>query len=109
MASSTENEPDTPTLSIRPDVARSAGADAAVVVDAAPAAPQTPAAAPCPRCGAKLINPESLGWCSKCGYCRTIEEEKVILPKDGSAAGAKSSPFGIVEFLQLLGRIPRWF
>src|SRR5262249_36150457 len=33
----------------------------------------TPGTDDCPKCGTKLINPENLGWCRKCGYCRSIE------------------------------------
>ncbi|HEV3236029.1 MAG TPA: hypothetical protein VGZ25_03510 [Gemmataceae bacterium] len=29
----------------------------------------------CPRCGDRLINPESLGLCQGCGYLRTLEEK----------------------------------
>ncbi len=31
-----------------------------------------PAIEPCPRCGGRLINPESLGVCESCGFCRSL-------------------------------------
>src|SRR5260370_36875121 len=36
------------------------------------AAPVVPSPLDCPRCGGKLMNPDSLGWCAKCGYCRSL-------------------------------------
>jgi hypothetical protein len=61
----------------------------------------------CPRCGGKLTNPESLGWCPKCSYCRSLEQDqdKVATLKSGPR---KPSPFGIVEFAQLIWNSPRW-
>lgn len=53
----------------------------------------------CPRCGAKLINPDSLGLCQVCGYCRSLEEgrakvlavpaeeEQAILGRRGRRSG----------------------
>ena len=67
----------------------------------APAAPT-----PCPRCGAKLINPGSLGWCMKCGYCKSLEEESAkVLPKE---AVKKASSLGIIEALATLKHVPDW-
>jgi hypothetical protein len=61
----------------------------------------------CPRCGGKLINPESLGWCPKCRYCRTLEEDapKVALAR---SAAVKSSTLGAAEFANLVAQLPRW-
>ncbi len=62
---------------------------------------------PCPRCGGKLLNPESLGWCSACGYCGSLEAEgaKAVLE---SATVRRSSRLGAVEFCQLLQKLPKW-
>ncbi len=62
----------------------------------------------CPRCGSKLINPESLGWCRSCGYCSSLEAEraKAVLP---SAPVRGTSTLGAVEFFQMLQKVPRWF
>jgi hypothetical protein len=76
----------------------------------APAAPATPPAdgadVLCPRCGAKLISPESLGWCPKCRYCRTIEQDA---PKVARATNAtKASALGATEFMNLVAKLPQW-
>jgi hypothetical protein len=62
---------------------------------------------PCPRCGSKLVSPESLGWCPKCGYCRSLEEDaaKVALIKPPVH---KPSPLGAVEFVEALRKVPFW-
>src|SRR5438105_11856911 len=26
----------------------------------------------CPRCGGKLVDPDGLGWCQRCGYCHSL-------------------------------------
>jgi hypothetical protein len=72
-----------------------------------PAAQAVAAGPPCPRCGARLINPDSLGWCAQCGYCQSLEDEaaKGSLEK---AAPRKASLLGVVEFADLLMRIPVW-
>lgn len=54
------------------------------------------AAFPCPRCQQPLIDPQGLGWCKACGYCRSLEEgeqqtaQKVVAPKPNqlTATGA---------------------
>lgn len=61
----------------------------------------------CPRCGNKLVNPTGLGWCTKCGYCRTLEEEKNKV-QQLQPPPAAPSPLGVVEFVQLLGKVPNW-
>jgi hypothetical protein len=69
----------------------------------------TTLAAACPRCGGKLTNPYGLGWCSACGYCRSLEEEKVNVPAAAPAAApAKPSLLGATEFGQALKFIPDW-
>ena len=35
----------------------------------------------------KLINPESLGWCQACGYCRSLEEDRAKMPLPTAAVG----------------------
>jgi hypothetical protein len=65
------------------------------------------AAASCPRCEAKLIDPQGLGWCKECGYCKTMEEDKKRVPEQAAAA-QQTSPLGVVEFGQLVGKMPGW-
>ncbi len=73
-----------------------------------PAARQTPAAGvvPCPRCGAALVNPGSLGWCQKCGYCQSLEEEAPLTSRMNQRKAP--STLGALEILDLIRETPRW-
>jgi hypothetical protein len=86
--------PDSPPAAEEPVIARAEAA---------------PAEEPCPRCGHKLVNPAGLGWCTKCGYCRSVQEEKGKV-QQLKAATTKSGPsfLGLVEFFQMLGHVPAW-
>jgi hypothetical protein len=63
----------------------------------------------CPRCRARLIDPDGLGWCRGCGFCRSLEEDR---QKAGIRAAARSahqpSLLGLVELLQLFTLLPSW-
>ncbi|MBY0523947.1 MAG: hypothetical protein K2R98_11145 [Gemmataceae bacterium] len=61
----------------------------------------------CPKCGEKLISPESLGMCPSCGYCRSLEEGKDKVPT-AEKGKPRLSLFGLVEFCQLLAWVPAW-
>jgi hypothetical protein len=63
---------------------------------------------PCPRCNSRLVNPDTLGWCPKCGYCRSLEEGASKVPPSAEPAPHNPSPMGIVEFCQLLAKVPTW-
>jgi hypothetical protein len=63
---------------------------------------------PCPRCGGKLVNPTSLGWCPKCGYCRSLAEDGPKVPLSTESPARQTSPLGVVEFSELLAKLPRW-
>ena len=83
------------------------------VADLDPPAPEdeAPAADPtiCPRCGGKLTNPDGLGWCAGCGYCRSLEEEgQTVAPPPEAAQPKKPSPLGAAEFGEAMRRMPRW-
>jgi hypothetical protein len=69
----------------------------------------TPEAPPCPRCGGKLTNPEGLGWCPSCGYCRSLEQDAKKAALAAPATPRGPSPLGVVEFVEVLGKLPRWF
>jgi hypothetical protein len=106
------DDTDTPTLSMRPDALFADIRETpAPTLTPAPIEKPQPAADPkfvaCPRCGSKLINPESIGWCPACGYCRSIEEGKFALPGLPSQHG-KPSALGALEFLQLRNYVPAW-
>ncbi len=72
-----------------------------------PAAPTTPAAATtvsCPRCHKPLIDPDGLGWCKACGYCRSLEVEQ----HNQLLQEARQPSHGEV-FAGAAGQIPWWF
>ncbi|MCI0459990.1 MAG: hypothetical protein L0Z62_23815 [Gemmataceae bacterium] len=64
----------------------------------------------CPACGGKLIDPDGLGWCQACGYCRSMQTERTReqrrKPRKKPPRG--DSPLGVVEFFCLLAATPRW-
>jgi ATP dependent DNA ligase C terminal region len=71
-------------------------------------APATPAPADCPRCGGRLVNPESLGLCPACGYCHTLhadaaEPESAIDLAKNTVAGESA-----VAFCQMMRVLPKW-
>ncbi len=60
----------------------------------------------CPRCQQPLIDPEGLGWCRGCGYCRSlVETEKKIVP----AATTASQPNRLAVTGEAVGFVPQWF
>src|SRR5579864_4911802 len=108
MESSVTGSSDAATLQ-EPD-GNSASPPAAKVVQeiSAPSAESSPATVPCPRCGSKLTNPEGLGWCPSCGYCRSLEDDASKAALATPAASRRPSPLGMVEFCEMLGRLPFW-
>jgi hypothetical protein len=63
----------------------------------------------CPRCGGKLTDPDGLGWCPGCGYCRSIEEEgKAIAAAPPPPAPKQPSLLGASEFGEAMRRMPHW-
>ena len=63
---------------------------------------------PCPKCGKPLTDTAGLGWCSACGYCRSLEEHKDVLPPKSAAPVKKASVGGLVELGEAIGGLPRW-
>jgi hypothetical protein len=51
----------------------------------------------CPRCEARLIDPNGFGLCSECGYCRSLEE---------GHGGASARNRG--RWLAAINYVPRW-
>jgi len=100
--SSQSTPADTKTLSVRSDVLAKAPAAKSPVVDSK--AVETP----CPKCGTKLVNPQGLGWCPKCGYCRSLSEVDLTAMAPETAPVRKPSPLGVVEFYDVLCRMPPW-
>ena len=73
-----------------------------------PAAVSEPAAATCPKCKANLIDPSGLGWCRACGYCKSLEEDKARMPLTAAAPRRQASALGLVEFIQVMAKLPSW-
>jgi hypothetical protein len=73
--------------------------------DAGPApSVDAPSADACPRCQKPLIDPNGLGWCKACGFCRSLEEEKgnqLLKEQRGPSRGA--------ILAGAAGNIPVWF
>jgi hypothetical protein len=74
--------------------------------DTAPAAPAAPTV--CPRCDGKLTNPEGLGWCPGCGYCRSLEEEGKTVVVEAEPAARSPSLLGATELGEALRVMPGW-
>jgi len=62
----------------------------------------------CPRCRGKLISPESLGWCQKCGYCRTLEDDKARIQLEQPDAQYRRPGPARMDMLYYLARLPNW-
>src|SRR5439155_25857678 len=73
-----------------------------------PSVEPPPVASPCPRCNGPLTNPEGLGWCPKCGYCRSLEEDANKAALAAPPAARRPSALGFVEFFEVLGKLPSW-
>jgi hypothetical protein len=78
--------------------------------DACPAVEPVPAADPvaCPRCKGKLINPQVLGWCPKCGYCRSLEKDQAAAKLVTDMPAAKSALTRFGDMGELVAKIPSW-
>jgi hypothetical protein len=63
------------------------------------------AAFPCPRCQQPLIDPDGLGWCKACGYCRSLEEGEQNTAKETAAP----KPNQLTATGAALGQTPIWF
>ncbi|MBI1832293.1 MAG: hypothetical protein HYR84_12690 [Planctomycetes bacterium] len=67
----------------------------------------SPSTGPCPRCQQPLIDPNGLGWCKACGYCRSLEEsDQKHLPEPEAQATA---PNTLSATGSALGETPKWF
>ena len=62
----------------------------------------------CPRCGGKLVNPQDLGWCPKCSYCRSLETDKATAKLATQAAPAKSVANRFGEYGEMIAKLPSW-
>ena len=62
----------------------------------------------CPRCGGKLVNPQELGWCPKCSYCRSLEKDKTAAKLVTEALPKKSTLAQFGEYGEMISKIPMW-
>src|SRR5262249_49528423 len=63
----------------------------------------------CPRCDCKLIDPDGLGWCRNCGFCRSLEEDKNKAAVAPVALARRPSLLGLVDLVEILSYLPSWF
>jgi len=73
-----------------------------------PEAEAEPAGDFCPRCKSKLIDPNGLGWCKACGYCKSLEDDKARVPLEAQRLPRPPSTLGLVEFGQVMAQLPSW-
>ena len=62
----------------------------------------------CPKCAKALVDPDGLGWCSGCGYCKSLEDKTAPSIARENAPG-KPSVGGIVETASAIRHLPIWF
>lgn len=62
------------------------------------------AASACPRCGKALVDAAGLGWCSACGYCRTLEAANAEVPQEPSRTAGRLQATG-----SAVTQLPLWF
>lgn len=66
--------------------------------------PETKAGAvPCPRCEKPLFDPHGLGWCSACGYCRSVAES------ESKTESAPAAPGRVTATGSAIAQTPIWF
>jgi hypothetical protein len=63
----------------------------------------------CPRCKNKLVDAAGLGWCSQCGYCHSLEQDRARAPVPTPTAHKSLSNPGTLDSLRLLVKVPSWF
>jgi hypothetical protein len=90
MSSSFSNQPS----SVTPRPSKSA-ASASVSVD-------------CPKCGTRLISPDTLGLCENCGYCRSLEEGGGPASGIEGSSKAAAAADGAAALWQTMRVLPRW-
>jgi hypothetical protein len=73
-----------------------------------PASVQPPnAASLCPRCQNKLVDAAGLGWCSKCGYCQSLEDDKDKVRKPQPQKTTNLTG-GTGDAFRLIVQLPSW-
>jgi hypothetical protein len=93
----------------RETAAASPTLDPAPALAAAPKKNAPPAVTICPRCAGKLTDPDGLGWCQRCGYCHSLEQDRAKVRLKPPPAAHKAKEAGLLEFVLLLFKVPSWF
>lgn len=75
--------------------------------------PETPhdtsrAVVPCPRCAKPLTDPEGLGWCQECGYCKSLEDPATKKLVETEPAKPAPATVAVQQAGQLVSNIPYW-
>ncbi|HEX3314830.1 MAG TPA: hypothetical protein VHR72_08070 [Gemmataceae bacterium] len=68
------------------------------------------AATPCPKCGKVLVDPNGLGWCSACGYCKSLADvsmEPAVV--EAEAETTPPTPSMGAATVGAIGHLPVWF
>jgi hypothetical protein len=61
---------------------------------------------PCPRCKNPLVDPNGLGWCKSCGYCRSLAEAET---ETRAPRPAKTQPNALTATGGAVLKTPVWF
>lgn len=81
-------------------------APSALLTTSAPAASAPAETVPlCPKCQTKLVDAAGLGLCAKCGYCRSLEEDR---GKVAATEPVVSPAAARGEFFRLMLQLPIW-
>jgi hypothetical protein len=62
----------------------------------------------CPRCKSKLVDVAGLGWCPRCGYCHSLEQDRAAVPLPTRAATENAKKPKSEDVILLLGKVPGW-
>ncbi len=65
-----------------------------------------PVSDPCPRCGKALVDPDGLGWCPGCGFCKSLAQDN---SQQLLADEKLLSLGGVVEAGGAITSLPLWF
>jgi len=58
---------------------------------------------PCPKCGTALVDPNGMGWCQQCGYCKSLQEKSV------QQVHRFAKPANAVQAGSAIVQLPFWF
>ena len=65
----------------------------------------------CPRCRVPLADPDGLGYCAGCGYCRSLEQDRkaaALVAPPPAEPRKPATRLGAAEFFSLMALAPTW-